>query len=246
MSREPVRGVFAVDRSVQEATQRPFASTGPEGHRGRMRERLLINGASALVDYEVLEMLLFLGIPRRDTKPLAKATINRFGSLAAVLSAPASELRSAPGFEAGCVVAIRLVQEAALRLARAEAAERPLLNNWERLTSYLGDALARGDTSCSRVLFLDNRNRLLVDEVRTEPLDSPTFPRAVVKRALELHATALILVGCRSGGELAFSDSEVAATARVKKAAAVLSMVLHDHLLMGDGEWASLRRQGLL
>ena len=228
------------------ATPRPFTSTGPQGHRGRMRDRLLGNGAAALADYEILEMLLFLGVPRRDTKPLAKATINRFGSLAAVLAAPPRALREVPEIGPDCVVAIRIVQEATLRLAQAEAVEKPLLNNWERLTGYLDAALARDDRPSLRLLFLDNRNRLLADEVQELGLDDAAFPREVVRRALELHATALILVQGRAAGEHEFTDAEVTATARMRKAGAVLSITLHDHLLVGGGEIASLRRHELL
>ena len=246
MAREPGFGGPAAIAGAAPGGARPFLSTGPYGHRGRMRDKLLAHGASGLADYEILEMLLFLGIPRRDTKPLAKNTINQFGSLAAVLSARASDLGAIPGFKKDCVIAIRLVQEAAQRLAQAEAVERPILNNWDRLTRYLGEVLERDDSPCLRVLFLDNRNRLLADEVRAEPLEAAGFPRTVVKRALELHATALILVQIRAGGELDFSDAEVMATVLVKKAGAVLSVVLHDHLLVRKGEYASLRRQGLL
>ena len=142
----------------------PFPSTGPQGHRGRMREKLLERGPEALADYELLEMLLFFAFKTGDTKPLAKALINRYGSFAAVLAAPPRELLEARGLGPHSVSAIKLVQASALRLARAEVMERPVLNNWERLVDYLTAALARERVEQVRVLFLDPRNRLIADE----------------------------------------------------------------------------------
>jgi len=133
----------------------PFPSTGPHGHRSRMREKLLARGAGALADYELLEMLLFFAQPKGDTKPLAKAVINRFGSFAAVLTAPERELFATPGLGPHSVAAIKLVQASALRLARAEAMELPVLGNWDRLMDYLTAALSREKVEQFRVLFLD-------------------------------------------------------------------------------------------
>lgn len=246
MTDKPVWNLPDVDRGADAIATCPLASTGPQKHRGRMREKLLANGAATLVDCEILEMLFFLGIPRRDTKPLAKSVINRFGSLAAVLSLSPRDLRTVPGIEPDCVVAIRLVQEAASQLARAEALDRPVLNNWEKLTGYLRDVMARDEVPRLHALFLDNRNRLIADEAQVEALAAAILPRLLIKRALELHATALILVQCHRPGEFAFSDEEVAVTSRIKKAAFVLSVTVHDHLLGHAGEWISLRRQGLL
>lgn len=229
-------------------TAKPFASTGPQGHRARMRERLLASGPDSMPDYEVLEMLLFLGIPRRDTKPLAKATINHFGSLAAVLGASPAELRAAPGLGPDSVAALKLVEAAAERLSRAEAMERPLLNSWSRLMEYL-EASPAGPAPL-RVLFLDNRNRLLADEPWAVPPDAPPQPRDVLTRALELHATALILLQRhppgRAAGQPPAGREEAALSARLRRAASVLSVVLHDHLVLGGPEPVSLRREGLL
>ncbi len=226
----------------------PFASTGPHGHRGRMRERLLDRGPDSLADYEMLEMLLFFAFKTGDTKPLAKALINRYGSFAAVLAAPQRELLETRGLGPHSVAAIKLVQAAALRLARAEVIDRPVLNNWERLTDYLSAALSRERVEQFRVLFLDPKNRLIADEAQARGTvnHTPVYPREVVKRALELHATALILVHNHPSGDPTPSRADVEMTAEVKSAAGVLGIVLHDHLILGNGRWTSFRREGLL
>jgi len=230
------------------ALEKPaFRSTGPHGHRGRMRERLLGRGAEALADYEILEMLLFLGIPRRDTKPLAKELINRFGSLAGVLSAPATELAEKGGLGADAVAAVQLPAAAAERLAVSDARERPVLNNWDRLLEYFDVALRGAPPGQLRALLLDNRNRLLADEVLADT-EEATLPQAVARRALALHATALILVRVTPPGaaDAKAAKREAAMSAAVAKSLSLLSVVLHDHMLFGGGAWVSLRQKGLL
>jgi DNA repair protein RadC len=226
----------------------PFPSTGPHGHRGRMREKLLERGADALADYELLEMLLFFAFKTGDTKPLAKALINRYGSFASVLAAAPRELLETPGLGPHSVSAIKLVQAAALRLAKAEVMERPVLNNWDRLVDYLTAVLAREKVEQFRVLFLDPRNRLLADEAQGKGTvnHTPVYPREVVKRALEVGATALILVHNHPSGDPTPSRADVEMTAEVKAAASVFGIVLHDHLIVGNRRQTSLRREGLL
>jgi DNA repair protein RadC len=236
--------------SPQDSRERgqPFASIGPHGHRERMRDKLLERGAEALADYELLEMLLFFAQPKGDTKPLAKGLINRFGSFASVLAAPSRDLFAAPGLGRHSVAAIRLVQASAQRLALAEVMNRPVLNNWDRLLEYLHTVLARERIEQFRVLFLDNKNRLLADEAQARGTvnHTPVYPREVVKRALELHATALILVHNHPSGDPTPSDDDIEMTQEVKIAAQALSIVLHDHLIVGNGRWVSLRQEGLL
>ncbi len=229
-------------------TALPFASTGPWGHRGRMRDKLLGRGPDALADYEMLEMLLFLALPRGDTKPLAKAVINRFGSFAAVLAAPDQALRATPGLNTQAVVALKLAHASALRLARSEVRERPVLADWDALMGYLGMALTRDGEGEVRVLFLDSRNRLLADEAQEAgpAIVAGPHPREVARRALELHATALILVRSRPGCDPVASPGEVQATARLREAAQALSIVVHDHVILGRGRWLSFRAEGLL
>src|SRR3712207_5652616 len=226
----------------------PFPSTGPHGHRGRMRDKLLERGPDALADYELLEMLLFFAFKTGDTKPLAKSLINRYGSFAAVLAAPPRELLETRGLGPHSVSAIKLVQASALRLAKAEVMERPVLNNWDRLADYLTAALAREKVEQFRVLFLDPRNRLLADEAQGKGTvnHTPVYPREVVKRALELGATALILVHNHPSGDPTPSRADIEMTAEVKAAAGVFGIVVHDHLIVGNGRQTSLRREGLL
>ena len=226
----------------------PFPSTGPQGHRARMREKLLDRGAEALADYELLEMLLFFAFKKGDTKPLAKELINRHGSFANVLAAPQRALMETRGLGPHSVAAIKLVQASALRLAKAEAMDRPLLNNWDRLMDYLNAVLAREKIEQFRVLYLDTRNRLLGDEAQARGTvnHTPVYPREVVKRALELHATALILVHNHPSGDPTPSRDDIAMTREVQEAARVLSITVHDHIIIGNGRWLSFRREGLL
>ncbi len=255
--RSTTRGEDAADDAVAPVVQAsvPFGSTGPHGHRRRMRERLLGAGPASLADYEILEMLLFLGIPRRDTKPLAKALINRFGSLSGVLSAPAAAL-CREGLSEACAAVIGLAEPAAARLSGAEARDRPMLNNWERLMAYFETALTGAVPGQLRMLFLDNRNRLLADEVAEQAAGVvppggeavPDASRPVMRRALDLHATALIAVrvvpaGTPSRGLL---TQEAALGSRLSRAAAPLAIILHDHMLVGGDNWVSLRQKQLI
>ena len=236
---------------TDDAPQRsdaPFATTGPVGHRARMRERLLERGAGSLADYELLEMLLFFAFKKGDTKPLAKSLINRFGSFSRVLCAPQTELLATKGLGVHSVSALKLVQEAALRMARAEVMDQPVLNNWDRLMDYLNAALSRERIEQFRILFLDPRNRLIADEAQARGTvnHTPVYPREVVKRALELHATAIILVHNHPSGDPTPSRTDIEMTKEVRQAAQTLGVVLHDHIIVGNGTWLSFRREGLL
>ena len=235
----------------------PFASTGPQGHRRRMRERLLLHGGAALADYEVLEMLLFLGIPRRDTKPLAKALINSFGSLAAVLSASPEALQRQGGLTPECASLLRLPEAAGRLLSKAEARDHPILNNWERLHGYFESALTGTIAGQLRVLFLDNRNRLLADQAVAEgggagpggtaPEDGGAA-RSIMRNALGLHATALVVVRIVPPRAIAKAvlEREAALSRQLSRAAAPLAIIVHDHMLIGGENWVSLKQKGLL
>jgi DNA repair protein RadC len=226
----------------------PEPAPGHLGHRARMRQRLLTAGPDALADYELLEMVLFLALPRQDTKPVARALIARFGSFANAIAAPAAELCQVGGVKEAGAAALKTVQAAALRLARAELLDQPLLNTWERLLDYLAASLARARVEEVHALFLDARNRLIADEVlgRGTVNHTPVYPREVVRRALELQATALILVHNHPSGDPTPSRADLQMTAEVKAAAAVFDIHLHDHLIIGNGRQVSLRREGLL
>ena len=224
------------------------ARPGHLGHRDRVRERLLTRGAEALADYEILEVLLFANYPREDTKPIAKALIERFGSLASVLAARAEELQEVKRVGPGAAGTIKAAQAAALHMLRAEVQDQPLLNNWDRLTGYLHAAMAREPIEQFRVLFLDTRNRLIADEkqARGTVNHTPVYPREVVKRCLDLGATAIILVHNHPSGDPTPSRADIEMTAEVKAAAGALGIVLHDHLIIGNGRQLSFRREGLL
>jgi DNA repair protein RadC len=224
----------------------PASSTS--GHRARLRARLLAAGGPALADHELIEMVLFLALPRRDTKPVARALIGRFGSFAAAISASPTQLVEVPGLGDAGVAALKTVQAAAQRLTKAEVLYRPVLSNWDRLMEYLQSMLAHEKIEQFRILFLDNRNRLLADEKQAQGTvnHTPVYPREVVKRALELHATAIILVHNHPSGDPSPSSEDIAMTKEIKKAATALTIVLHDHVIVGNGQWLSFRKTGLL
>ncbi|HET6182728.1 MAG TPA: DNA repair protein RadC [Acetobacteraceae bacterium] len=221
---------------------------GAEGHRARMRARLLTAGPDALADHEMLEMVLFLALPRRDTKPIARALLARFGSFAAVIAAPLQDLRGIDGLGEASIAALKLVHAASVRLLRAEVIGRPVLSSWDRLMDYLTATLARERIEQFRVLFLDTRNRLIADEMqgRGTVNHTPVYPREVARRALELNAAAVILVHNHPSGDPAPSHDDVAMTQEVRAALSAVSVLLHDHIIVGNGKWTSLRQLGAL
>ena len=205
-------------------------------------------GASSMPDYEVLEMLLFQALPRGDTKPLAKALIDRFGSLADVLSAPPERLMEVKGVGDGIVAGLKLVREAGLRLTRAQALGRPVLSSWNAVLEYCQAAMAYENREQFRILFLDRKNTLIADEVQQQgTIDyTPVYPREVAKRALELDATAVILVHNHPSGDPNPSRADIEMTKKVVAAAAALGIVVHDHLIIGRGTHSSFKSLGLL
>ncbi len=221
---------------------------GAEGHRARMRARLLQSGPEALADYEMLEMVLHLAVPRRDTKPIARALLRQFGSFAAAVAAPLEELRGVDGLGEAGAAALKVVQAAALRLSRGELRDRPVLDSWDRLMRYLVAALGRERVEQVRVLFLDTRNRLLADETmaRGTVNHAPLYPREVLKRALDHHAAALILAHNHPSGDPTPSEADVALTREIAQAAEPLGLQVLDHVLIGNGRWVSFRQEGLL
>ncbi len=240
--------------SLPGARPRGFApattltSTGPTGHRQRMRDKLVAHGGEPLADYELLEMLLYAAFRMGDTKPLAKQLIMRFGSFGRVLAASGEELANIPELGTNGAAAIKLVQAAALRMIAAEVREQPVLNKMDKLLEYLNAALSRENIEQFRILFLDSKNRLIADEAQSRGTvnHTPVYPREVVKRALELHATALILVHNHPSGDPTPSRSDLEMTAQIRDAAEVLGIVLHDHIVLGNGQWFSFRREGVL
>jgi DNA repair protein RadC len=218
------------------------------GHRERLRRRFLAGGSEGLPDYEVLELLLFRAIPRRDVKPLAKELIRRFGSLADVVSAPVEALRAVPGLGEAAAVELKIVQAAALRLVRAEAVARPVIESWAALIAYCQAVMAYDDTEHVRVLFLNRKNRVIADEVQSRGTidQAPVYPREVVRRALALSASALILVHNHPSGDPTPSRADVAMTQQIAEAAAVFDITLHDHVVIGRGRHVSFKALGLI
>lgn len=223
-------------------------ATSMEGHRARLRQKLLSAGPEAIADHELLEMVLFLALPRRDTKSVARALIARFGSFANAIAAPAREIAAVDGIGEAAAAALKIIQAASLRLARAEIMDRPVLSNWDALMGYLTAVMAREKVEQFRILFLDSRNRLLADEAQARGTvnHTPVYPREIVKRALELHATSLILAHNHPSGDPTPSRDDIAMTGLIVEAARTLSISVHDHVVVGNGKWLSFRQQGLL
>ncbi|HTZ35548.1 MAG TPA: DNA repair protein RadC [Stellaceae bacterium] len=218
------------------------------GHRQRLRERLLAAGAASLADYELMEMLLFAGNPRGDTKPLAKQLIDRFGSFAAALSAEADDLLAVPGLGVAGAAALKSVREAALRLMQAELRDRPVIGSWDTLIDYCRAHVAHGKIEEFHILFLDRKNALLRHEQQQRGTvdHTPVYTREVLKRALELQASALILVHNHPSGDPTPSKADIAVTREIVAAAKPLGVTVHDHLIIARGRHASLREMGLL
>ena len=221
---------------------------GVNGHRARLRARFLAGGADAVAEHELIEMVLFLALPRRDTKPIARSLLIRFGSYAGVISAGVADLLAVEGLGEAGATALKVVQAAALRLAKAEVLYKPVLNNWDRLMEYLQAVLAREKIEQFRVLFLDNRNRLLADEAQARGTvdHTPVYPREVARRALELEASAVILVHNHPSGDPSPSADDLRMTKLVGEALGAVAVRLEDHVIIGNGRWLGFRREGFL
>jgi DNA repair protein RadC len=218
------------------------------GHRQRLRERFLEAGPAALADYELLELLLFPALPRSDVKPLAKALIDRFGDFAGVINADITALQQSPGLGLTSAIAIKAVQAAIQRVLKAEVIERPILSSWQGVLDYCHVAMAHARIEEFRLLFLDRRNALIADEVQQRGTvdHTPVYPREVVKRALDLGASAIILVHNHPSGDPTPSKADIEMTREVAKAARLMGIEVHDHLIIGRGKQTSLRGLGLI
>jgi DNA repair protein RadC len=226
----------------------PQAARHYHGHRGRLRERFLAGGADALADYELLELVLFRALPRRDVKPLAKALLKTFGSFAEVIAAPAARLSEVAGVGDAVIVELKVVQAAARRFVRGELKERRVLSSWSAVLDYCRAAQAFADKEQFRVLFLDKRNQLIADETQQiGTVDhTPVYPREVVKRALELSATAIILVHNHPSGDPTPSAADIQMTTAIVEAARPFGIAVHDHLIVGKDGHASLKALKLM
>lgn len=221
---------------------------GGAGHRGRLRERLLSGGAEALADYEVLEYLLFAAIKQGDTKPVAKALIGRFGSLAGVLNADVGALQRVTGVGETSAAALKSVALAARRMARSEVSQKPVLGSWQALLDYLTIDMAHLTVERVRVLYLNAQNRLILDHhVGDGSIDEAAIhPREVIRQGLDVGATALILVHNHPSGNPEPSRADIQITGRIAEAGRLLGITVHDHVIVGRDGHVSLRAKGLI
>ncbi len=213
------------------------------GHRDRLRERFRHSGAEAMADYELLELVLFRSIPRRDVKPIAKELIRRFGSFAQVVSAPQQLLTEVPGVGDAVAVDLRIVAAAGLRLAKGQVKGRTVLGSWNAVIEYCRAAMAFETREQFRILFLDKKNALIADEVQqVGTVDhTPVYPREIVRRALELSSTAVIMVHNHPSGDPTPSDADARMTREVVNVAKAMGIVVHDHIIVGRDGHASFR-----
>ena len=218
------------------------------GHRDRLRQRFRENGAEALPDYELLELILFRALPRRDTKPISKQLIATFGSFSEVINAPEERLGEVQGVGDAVITELKLVRGSALRLMKGEVMERPVLDSWSAVLEYCRAAMGFHTKEQFRILFLDKRNRIIADEVQQEGTvdHTPVYVREIVKRALELSATAIILVHNHPSGDPTPSPADIEMTKQIVESAKNLGIAVHDHIIVGKEGHASFRGLSLI
>ena len=234
--------------SGQEADPATKRAHGGAGHRARLRRRLLEGGAEALADYEVLEYVLFGAQARGDTKPLAKELLKRFGTLAGVLDADPGALRQVKGIGEAGIGALKIAALAARRMARSEVRQKPVLGSWQALLDYLAIDMAHLTVERVRVLYLNTQNRLILDHHAGDgSLDeAAVYPREVIRRGLDIGASALILVHNHPSGNPEPSRADIQLTQRIAEAGRPLGIAVHDHLIVGSEGHVSLRAKGLI
>jgi DNA repair protein RadC len=216
------------------------------GHRERLRARFMAGGADPLPDYELLELLLFRSLPRRDVKPIAKRLIARFGSFAEVLSAPVERLVEIDGIGESAAIDLKIAAAAAQRLTKGSVSKRQVLASWASVIEYCRAAMAFAEREEFRILFLDKRNQLIADEVQQRGTvdHTPVYPREIVRRALELSATALVLVHNHPSGDPTPSQADIRMTHDIIAISKPLGITIHDHVIVGRNGHASLKGQG--
>ncbi|WP_322962931.1 RadC family protein [Sphingomonas fuzhouensis] len=216
------------------------------GHRARLRDRLL--GGGGLLDHELIEYLLMTAIPRRDTKPIAKALLREFHDIGGVLTADPIALQRVDGVGETAAATIKIAQACALRLVQAEATKRPVLSNWQALLDYLHADMAHHGVERVRVLHLNTRNMLIRDELMGQgSIDqAPVYVREVIRRAIDFGSAALILVHNHPSGDPSPSRADIDVTRAIAEAGKRLGITVHDHLIIGTSGHVSLRAQGLI
>lgn len=219
-----------------------------DGHRQRLRERFRKAGIDGVAEYELMELVLFRAIPRRDVKPLAKDLVSRFGSFAAAIAAEPARLLEVKGVSEAVVTEFKIVQAASLQLAQGKVMKKPAIASWSALLDYCRASMAYGATEQFRILFLDRKNILIADEIQQKGTvdHTPVYPREIVKRALELSASALILVHNHPSGDPTPSQSDIDMTKKIAETAKPLGISVHDHLVIGKGGHVSFKSLGLL
>jgi DNA repair protein RadC len=217
-------------------------------HRKRLRDRFMESNGQGVAEYELLELILFRAIPRQDVKPLARRLLDRFGDLARVVSAPAARLVQEHGVGEAVVLELKLLEAVAQRMARSKVIQRPVLSSWSALLDYCHTVMAHAEQEHFRILFLDRKNVLIADEEQAKgTVDHvPVYPREVVKRALELGSSALILVHNHPSGDPTPSTADIDMTRQIGQACSVLGITLHDHLIIGKNREVSLRAERLI
>ncbi|WP_416376402.1 RadC family protein [Tritonibacter multivorans] len=217
-------------------------------HRARLRQRFMAGGAAAMPDYELLELILFRSIPRRDVKPIARQLLDQFGDFNRVITAPPERLAEVPGIGEAVIVDLKVLEAAAGRMARAKVLQKHVISSWDALLDYCHTTMAHRETEQFRVLFLDRKNVLIADEAQAQgTVDHvPVYPREVAKRALELNSSALILVHNHPSGDPTPSEADIQMTAQIDMALSALGIALHDHLIIGADAEISFRAEGLL
>lgn len=236
--------MFKFERPPDPAKQPSYI----RDHRQRLRERFVNGGADAMPDYELLELVLFRAIPRKDVKPLARRLLETFGDFCGVVSAPKSRLLKVEGVGQAAVCELKVIEAASHRLAKSRVLKRHAISGWDALLSYCRTAMSHRETEELRILFLDAKNFLIADERQSEgTVDHvPVYPREVVKRAMELNASALILVHNHPSGDPTPSESDIAITRQILTAAKTLSITLHDHIIVGASSEFSFRAENLI
>lgn len=241
--------------SLFDAEEAPAAPLAPgklpsyiADHRARLRARFMSGGAAAVPDYELLELVLFRSLPRKDTKPLARALLDRFGDFNRVIAAPPDRLAQVDGVGEAVITDLKVIEAAAHRMARSRVMQRHVISSWDAVLDYCHTTMAHRETEQFRVLYLDRKNILIADEEQARgTVDHvPVYPREVAKRALELNASALILVHNHPSGDPTPSEADIAMTGQIRAACDALGLTLHDHLIIGKSRELSFRGQGLL
>jgi len=235
----------------EASSSKPLSGVLPsyiKDHRKRLRTRFMDGGAAALPDYELLELILFRAIPRRDVKPLARALLDKFDDFNGVISAPVDILRSLADVGEATITELKIIEAAAHRLSQSQVLNKPVLSSWDALLNYCQIAMAHKEIEQFRVFYLDRKNVLIADEEQSRGTVNhvPVYPREIIKRALTLNASAFILVHNHPSGDPTPSQADIDMTKTIHDAATVMELTLHDHLIIGRSCQISFRSEGYL